>query len=381
MLEVVPLPFDEAQRYWDEKLPMSSSAFNALSDEAKSKAFAVSGMAKGAELETMFNAIKRAMDTGTTFADFKKDVAKIAKRRGWHTYRLQNIFQTNVQSAYMAGRYAQVKKTAKYRPYGKYSAIRDNRTRKPHLALNGKIYPLDHVFWDTWWPPNGFRCRCDVITYSEKQIKDRKLTVETEDITGTIVEPVNPVTGIKSPAIPLIPDSGFDYHPGKAAFGGLTKDVKKLGKLTPIEELKTAADLGRKQSSTVSASDCLKETDSLAEGVLKDAAGDPVIIDPETAAIPGVTESETLIDALVKAPFEVWVTPQLDESGKVRLTKRHVGFIASDDGSQVDGALVMETYMGTILNINRFDPDSFDQVDAKRLGVLLATQNVKETAK
>jgi uncharacterized protein with gpF-like domain len=30
----------------------------------------------------------------------------------------------------------------------------------------------DHPFWDTWYPPNGFRCRCGVVTLSADNVRD-----------------------------------------------------------------------------------------------------------------------------------------------------------------------------------------------------------------
>lgn len=40
----------------------------------------------------------------------------------------------------------------------------DRRVRPSHAILDGKVYPADHEFWATHYPPNGFRCRCGVRT-------------------------------------------------------------------------------------------------------------------------------------------------------------------------------------------------------------------------
>jgi len=53
------------------------------------------------------------------------------------------------------------------------------------------------------------------------QVERRGLEVETKDITNTLVEPIDPVTGNKMPARAVIPDPGFSHNPGEAYFKGL----------------------------------------------------------------------------------------------------------------------------------------------------------------
>ena len=36
--------------------------------------------------------------------------------------------------------------------------------------MNGRTYPADHPVWNTWYPPNGFRCRCRVDALREKDV-------------------------------------------------------------------------------------------------------------------------------------------------------------------------------------------------------------------
>ncbi|MBU0972308.1 MAG: phage head morphogenesis protein, partial [Proteobacteria bacterium] len=226
MIKVKPqaLDFKDAVNFWESKVKLSPSGYRKLSDEAKMKAFAVAGIAKGDELETVYNALGQAIEGNINFEDFKTQCSTIFEKRGWtgiSSWRVDNIFRTNVQAAYMAGRWKQASAASDLRPYGQYSAVNDRRTRPTHTALHGVTYPLDHPFWDTWWPLNGFRCRCNVKTLSERQVKKRGIKVQTEDITGKLVEPVDYRTGNKLPARLLMPDPGFMYHPGKSAFGGI----------------------------------------------------------------------------------------------------------------------------------------------------------------
>lgn len=47
-------------------------------------------------------------------------------------------------------------------PLLKYSTARDARVRPSHRSLDGVVKPVDSPFWDRWFPPNGWHCRCIV---------------------------------------------------------------------------------------------------------------------------------------------------------------------------------------------------------------------------
>ncbi len=214
----------EAQQFWKDKVQMRPKDFKALADEAKVKAFAVSGIAKGDQLNTVFTALQRAIDQGTSFDQFKKECGDIFERRGWtgrRAWRVDNIFRTNIQTAYNVGRYRQLNEDVDVVPYWMYSAVNDSRTRPEHLAMNGRVWPANHPTWDTWYPPNGYRCRCSVIALTETQVGKRGLKIEDKDPTGRLIEPVSPVSGERMPAKQLLPDPGFERNPGKDYWGDL----------------------------------------------------------------------------------------------------------------------------------------------------------------
>jgi SPP1 gp7 family putative phage head morphogenesis protein len=52
-----------------------------------------------------------------------------------------------------------------------YVTAGDDRVRAEHAILEGVTYPVDHEFWDTYYPPNDWGCRCDTIpSVGEKQV-------------------------------------------------------------------------------------------------------------------------------------------------------------------------------------------------------------------
>ena len=96
---------------------------------------------------------------------------------GLTRHRLQTIFQTQMTNARMASLWQKLQENKDARPYLQYSAINDARTRPAHRALDNVVYPIDDPFWDYFYPPNGFRCRCHVIALAPRDVARAGLTV------------------------------------------------------------------------------------------------------------------------------------------------------------------------------------------------------------
>ena len=416
-LNLKPLPMREAIDFWKGKVKLAPGEFAKLTDEAKTRAFAVSGIAKGDELNTVFDALEISLSKGVSYEDFKKQAAKVFEARGWtgkRAWRVDNIFRTNIQTAYNVGRYKQMQEIAKTRPYWQYDAVNDSRTRPAHAAMDGKVFPADHPFWDRWYPPNGFRCRYSVDTLSPNDVKKEGLKVETKDPTGTLVEPTDPVTGNKLPARPLMPDKGFAYHPGKAAWGGLVENSfaksAKAGSIwVTVPGLKTAADYNRTALADIDIGDIPKIDKSLLlpsgksdefykkefikrygeVKVVKDAAGEPVILSLRSFleikepgikktwkfSKPGHGESIPLIGQMIEKPYEIWLTPQRNKRGKIRLTKRYISLFRIA-GKKTGGFVIFESQKGVFQGVTSFIPfkkgePDLDYLERQRIGLLL----------
>lgn len=221
-LEVGPNQPKAALEFWKGKAQLSPAEFAGLTHAARARAFSVAGIAKMDQIGEIHAALQSALEKGETLQQFKKRLRPLLEQKGWtgkKAWRVENIYRTNMQSAYMAGRYQALSKTAKRRPYWRYLAVADSRTRPTHRALNGKVFPHDHEFWNTWFPPNGFMCRCTVQSLSAAQVEDRGL--EVEDRIPGLVEPTDPATGNPLPAVPLVPDPGWGGNVGRDWLSGL----------------------------------------------------------------------------------------------------------------------------------------------------------------
>jgi SPP1 gp7 family putative phage head morphogenesis protein len=183
--EGVP-PFEEAVAWFMDKGIVTPDEFEDLSKEMRLKAFTAAYTYGADELLTVYNACLRAIDQGTTLRQFVKETAHILERP-WHR---ETVFRTNVLSAYGRGHWQQAQELKALRPYARYSAVMDGRTRPTHAALHGLIYPLDHPFWQRYWPPWDYNCRCGATTLSQVDVDEDNLTVRRD--LGDDLPPVNP---------------------------------------------------------------------------------------------------------------------------------------------------------------------------------------------
>lgn len=212
--------FEEAVAYFGSKLPVTASEFHKLAEEYKSLAFTVSGYTKAQVLKKFHDELLKAIEEGLTMKDFKESMNGFLERRGYTgmtNFQADNVFRTNVQTAYQVGHYKQMKslQVMKLRPYWMYDAVGDSHTRPSHLAMDGKVFRADDPIWDTWYPPNGFRCRCGIVTLSERQVQERGLKVETE-------APVSAEVGGRF--VNILPDPQFATNPAQHAFKPDMKD-------------------------------------------------------------------------------------------------------------------------------------------------------------
>ena len=155
----------------------------------------VSQLATIDQIQTVLDAVHKTLKDGGTFNDFQKLVEagdiKLSKNH------LDNIFRTNIQNAYAHGRWQHQQSNKEKRQYLMYWAIEDSRTRPGHLKLHRIIRHIDDAFWKTFYPPNGYRCRCGVRAITEKQALRYGITPDDQ-----------------LPDVSII-DKGWNFNPGE----------------------------------------------------------------------------------------------------------------------------------------------------------------------
>ena len=190
-----------------------------LDGPAHSRLFTVANLAKLDVLQDIKDALQQAIDRGETEQWFQTNLEDVLRAKGWwgkgvvvdpdtlearviqqgSLRRLQTIYRTNLQSAYMAGRLRQAQEQADRAPWAQYLAIRDAKTRPGHAALHGQVFRLDSPAWAVIAPPNGYNCRCRARYLSDRELAARGLK-PAQDVRLLEREPpgkrpVNPLTG------------------------------------------------------------------------------------------------------------------------------------------------------------------------------------------
>jgi SPP1 gp7 family putative phage head morphogenesis protein len=82
-----------------------------------------------------------------------------------NNYALENLFRTQTQLAYSAGRLSALADPAVDRVLWGYTfvTVGDDRVRETHAAMDGVTRPKEDQIWKIWQPPVGFNCRCSTL--------------------------------------------------------------------------------------------------------------------------------------------------------------------------------------------------------------------------
>ena len=104
--------------------------------------------------------INLARQNNANFADFKKEALKVNEE--YNIQYLQTEFNTANRSGAMAEKWQKIEKQKDLYPNLTYKTVKDNRVREEHKNLQDITKPVDDPFWDKWYPPNGWHCRCYV---------------------------------------------------------------------------------------------------------------------------------------------------------------------------------------------------------------------------
>lgn len=405
----------DAVAWFEAKGELLSWDWHDVKSQTHAHAFTV---AKVTELE-LLRAIRAEVAksiAGQGFEDFKKNLRPRLQELGWwgkkevldadtgeittvqlgSDRRLRTIFQANVQSAYMAGRYKRYVDNADDRPYWQYVAIRDGRTRKAHAALNGKVWRWDDPIWQVIWPPNGWGCRCRVVALTEAQFK--ALGVQLQDGRDSVVEmevPVNRAGDIVTVKCVKFkggdgkeqifrPDPGWDHNPGAAWArfdpAGNKQDAAEISPATPqaraglvtaAENQKTWEDVGRPDLRNPGlprrpAPSLLPPANSLdaavsqmtrilvPDGKMRVVQTPIELVNIRPELLPHTVEKRDdsreryanyVLDTLIN-PFEIWLTAYDDGSYR----KRYIGIFQGENDllvilrENLDGSLYWDVY-------------------------------------
>lgn len=166
--EFSKLKFEEAIKFLESKDIITYDNFIKLSDVAKRKAFTVGKDLSEYTTQQVKGYIDKALTEGWSRQKVLANINEHFNSSGLtrlKKHHLETVYDNEVLGSYAHGRYTQLTDPVikQARPFWKYHTIGDHRVRPTHKAMNGQIYPVDSDVWNTWFPPNGHRCRCSII--------------------------------------------------------------------------------------------------------------------------------------------------------------------------------------------------------------------------
>jgi SPP1 gp7 family putative phage head morphogenesis protein len=207
------VPFNEAiAQAASRGVVLPSIYYGQLQGVARQKAFSIAGITALDQLEAVKKSYEKAVLEGRSFNQWQKEQAVIDL--GLPKYRLDNIYRTNLQTSYMAGKWEQFNNPKSKLRYLMYDAINDSRVRPAHLALDGIIREKSDPFWATHSPPCGYRCRCSLIALTDSQAQKRSVNGK-----GLNQQP------ILENGQPALPDKDWDYDKTNR-MAGVEKAIK-----------------------------------------------------------------------------------------------------------------------------------------------------------
>lgn len=357
------LKFEEAIGFFRDKLRLPTATWSDIQHGMHARAFVVAGAVKDELLSDFQASVMQAIESGTTLETFRKDFDRIVAAHGWEynggrNWRSRVIFETNVRTAYMAGRYKQMTDpdVIKRRPFWQYRHGDSVVPRPEHLAWNGLVLEATDPWWETHYPPNGWGCKCKVFSRSLRELA--RLGKTGPDKAPPVVfeeKTLGHHPGAPVVQVPKGIDPGWGYNVGEAAWGrseALTRmedtgpwraldprGPAQFGRPArvsidaPMAKLGKPAPKGDEAALRASLSEALggesaELTDPTGTSVTVTQAIVDHVLEKPDSRWDGREAYFPLIPELIQKPYEIWINFAVSEvSGRVALRRRYVKVI------------------------------------------------------
>lgn len=165
-LDINILASDEAQEFITTHAGILDGGFRKveMSDKMRERLtrsnYIFSGIKTFHELNEAFPSMLDENGNKKPFERFLNDVRKINDT--YNANYLHAEYNFVQASATMAAKWEQFSEDGD-RYYLQYRTAKDDKVRPEHAALDGVTLPMSDSFWETYYPPNGWNCRCTVV--------------------------------------------------------------------------------------------------------------------------------------------------------------------------------------------------------------------------
>jgi hypothetical protein len=315
------MPFTEAVAFFRQKLPLPTRGWRDIERGDHDRAFVVAGLTRVSALEEIFTVIQRQLESGISFSDFQKQFDNIVNRAGWayngdRAWRARTIFETNIRTAYAAGRWAQLQDpdVAKALPYIQYKHSGAEHFRPLHKAWDGLVLLRTDKFWQTNLPPNGFGCKCQFFPLSARSLKrlgksgpDRNPYDVIAENGGDTTRTVTDRSTGERVTLPAGVDLGWNYRPGESWLRGVTplpKNAVTANRIIPNISWGDASVAARDFPASSVLSDDLSPEDLIAKFMQAFGGADsPVFFDDKIGNLLAINE-QLFVDASGKTKIK-----------------------------------------------------------------------------
>lgn len=150
---------------------------NALLTRTRHNFFAFSGAKTYAQMREMAAAVYDAEGNIVPWDQYRRRALQINSR--YNLTYLEAERQAVIAAGTQGSRWVEIEATRSTHPYLEYVTARDSHVREEHRPLDGIVLPVDDPFWDAYYPPNGWRCRCTTRRLTARQA-DRMKKIDSE---------------------------------------------------------------------------------------------------------------------------------------------------------------------------------------------------------
>lgn len=166
---------DETTKVFDETI-QNNIVPEPMAQKLKNDAFIFSGLKTHAQLLEASTLLMDKEGKVRSFEQFAQDFNKI--NQNYNQHYLEAEWQFAISSSQSAANWAKINPEGRYNL--QYRTANDDRVRDNHRVLHDITLPQDDPFWVSYYPPNGWRCRCTVVEVlkSKYEVSDPQKALE-----------------------------------------------------------------------------------------------------------------------------------------------------------------------------------------------------------
>lgn len=228
-------PPPEVSAYIRQKGDRPAFRWSEVWGEEHAHAFTVAKAVQADVLATLHESIQFAIDKGVPFDAWARDLKPELQRLGWwgqvamadpataevkdrelgSPRRLRTIYDANLRSARAAGQWERGQRTKGVLPYWLYCLGPSANHRPEHVAMEGVVKLVDDPYWDAWFCPNGWGCKCYQRQITKAEALRRGVTGPL-DIPTRVFKRTRDDGSIERVHVPVGIDPGWQTNPGRS---------------------------------------------------------------------------------------------------------------------------------------------------------------------